>query len=45
MSSFCSMMFNAYLVDRLISEYGYKANQNLISKIFKELIGYQPKAT
>lgn len=44
MSSFRSMMFNSYLTDRLISECGYKPNKNLISKIFKELIGYQPKA-
>ena len=44
MSSFWSMMFNSYLTDRLISECGYKPNQKLINKIFKELIGYQPKA-
>jgi len=44
MSSFKSMMFNSYLTDRLIRECGYKPNQNLISRIFKELIGYQPKA-
>lgn len=43
MSSFRSMMFNSYLTDRLISECGYKPNKNLISKIFKELIGYLPK--
>jgi hypothetical protein len=44
MSSFRSMMFNSYLTDRLISECGYKPKQNLIRRIFKELIGYQPKA-
>ena len=44
MSSFKSMMFNSYLTDKIISKCGYKPNQNLISKIFKELIGYQPKA-
>ena len=43
MASFKSMMFNSYLTDRLISECGYKPNKNLISKIFKELIGYQHK--
>lgn len=44
MSSFKSMMFNSYLTDKIISECGYKPNQNLISRIFKDLIGYQPKA-
>ena len=43
MTSFKSMMFNSYLTDKIICECGYKPNKKLISHIFKELIGYQPK--
>ena len=32
----CKTWFNTYLIDRIISKYGYQPNQNLISRIFKK---------
>lgn len=39
-----SLMFNAYYTKSIFDVSRYKPNRNLISKIFKELIGWQPKA-
>ncbi len=38
-----SMMFNAHFADLIFCVSRYRPNRNLISKIFKELIGWQPK--
>lgn len=39
-----SLMFNAHFADSIFGVSRYRPNRNLISKIFKELIGWQPKA-
>ncbi len=39
-----SLMFNAHFANSIFGVSRYRPNRNLISKIFKELIGWQPKA-
>ncbi len=39
-----SLMFNAHYTKSIFDVSRYRPNRNLISKIFKELIGWQPKA-
>lgn len=44
MASFKSLMFNSYYTKRIFDVSHYRPNQTLISKIVKELFGWQRKA-
>jgi len=44
MASFKSLMFNTYITQRIFKTSGYRPNQTLICKIFKDLFGLQRRA-
>ena len=44
MASFKSLMFNSYYTKRIFDVSRIRPNQTLISKIVKELFGWQRKA-